>query len=177
MANLPGPKFSWKRVSLQINVSHINNWRFSDLRHNSGIFGNTVICSPVLRDNYWTEIVNQYNLYFLLVVPSVCNCWPLARRWSGPLSKIHLRNILSCYAQLYKLLFIYRISFTIFFDCKMIFFEHLNHQKKPGCSLTLSSSAFEKGRKVRGGALSAPVRKSIKELTETPCCYLEFGTL
>ena len=40
-------------------------------------------------------------------------------------------------------------------------------------SLTLSSLAFEKGRKV-WGALSAPVRKPIKELTETPCCYLEF---
>ena len=112
----------------------------------NGIFGNTVICSPVLRDNYWTEIVNQYNLYFLLVVPSVCNCWPLARRWSGPLSKIHLRNILSCYAQLYKLLFIYRISFTIFFDCKMIFFEHLNHQKKPGSSLMQPYTVCLKGQ-------------------------------
>ena len=41
-------------------------------------------------------------------------------------------------------------------------------------ALTLSSSAFEKGRKVWGGGLSAQVRKSIKELSETPCCYLEF---
>ena len=43
--------------------------------------------------------------------------------------------------------------------------------------LTLCNSAFEKGRKVWGGGLSAPVRKSIKELPGTPFCYLEFGTL
>ena len=34
--------------------------------------------------------------------------------------------------------------------------------------LTLFNSAFEKGRKVR---------KSLKELTKTPCCYLEFGPI
>ena len=31
--------------------------------------------------------------------------------------------------------------------------------------------------RLRGGALSAPVRKSLKELTKTPCCYLEFGPI
>ena len=35
--------------------------------------------------------------------------------------------------------------------------------------ITLVISVFEKGRKVQGrGALSGPVRKSIKELSKTP---------
>ena len=37
--------------------------------------------------------------------------------------------------------------------------------------LTLSSLAFEKGKKVEGGG------GSIKELHVTPCCYLEFEPL
>ena len=43
--------------------------------------------------------------------------------------------------------------------------------------LTLSDATFEKRRKVWGGALSAPPWKTMKELSETPCCYLEVGPI